>query len=235
MIRYDIDPSVTAFTLTRGDNGVITPQGLLSHRPDIRVAACHQTHSANVRLISKEFFELSRQTQENVLDDVDALISDQEGICLTVRTADCTPILLYDTVHRAIAAVHSGWRGTLQNIVHATFREMSAAFNTKPEETKALIGPSIAQSNYQVSDELFSLFSSADSRYASFFQVDLNAPGHYFLDVRGIVRQQLLDLNVPDFLLTVTELDTFTDERLYSARREGATTGRLISAIHLND
>lgn len=234
MIRYSIASGVTALTFTRDDKEAITSDGYLSLDTNIRAVECHQTHSANVRLISPELFSLAQESQEKILDDVDALITDTHNICLTVRTADCTPILLYDPTHQAIAAIHSGWKGTLQNIVRATFLEMTAAFRTSPSEVLVVIGPSIAQSNYQVGEELLYLFSSANPQWEVFFTPDLSSPNHFLLDVKGIVFQQLKDLGVKTESIFVSDLDTYTNPLLFSARRDGSSTGRLVSAIYLN-
>ena len=234
MIHYSIASGVTALTFTRDDNEVLTSDGYLSFDPNIRAVECHQTHSANVRLISPELFSLARQSQEKILDNVDALITNTHNICLTIRTADCTPILLYDPTHQAIAAIHSGWKGTLQNIVRATLLEMKAAFRTSPSEVLVVIGPSIAQSNYQVGEELFNLFSSANPQWEVFFTPDLFAPNHFLLDVKGIVFQQLKDLGVKPESISISDLDTYTNRHLFSARRDGTSTGRLVSAIYLN-
>ena len=62
---------------------------------------------------------------ETELKDTDAMITGQTGICLCVQTADCVPVLLFDPEKKAIAAIHSGWRGTVKNIAGAAENENS--------------------------------------------------------------------------------------------------------------
>jgi polyphenol oxidase len=84
----------------------------------------------------------------------DALISNQTGIALAVRTADCLPILIADTRNRAVAAVHAGWRGTLLEIVPKTVRAMGERFGTKPEDLVIAIGPGIGACCFEVGPEV---------------------------------------------------------------------------------
>jgi len=73
----------------------------------------------------------------------DALITDAKGLPIGIKVADCQGILLFDPVQNAIAAVHSGWRGSTQNIIGKTVRRMADEFGTEPEDILAAISPSI--------------------------------------------------------------------------------------------
>ena len=88
----------------------------------------HQTHSTVVVHVDR-----AGLTRED-LEGVDALVTDTPGVAIGVRTADCIPVLMYDPVHRAIGAVHSGWRGTVSMISKKTVMEMCRLFGTCPEE-----------------------------------------------------------------------------------------------------
>ncbi len=121
---------------------------------DDRLLLPRQTHSDHVRLVSSSFFSLSPDEQMALLDDTDALITAEHGVCIGISTADCVPILLFDAAHGAIAAVHAGWRGTVARIVEKTIAELSAAFGTKPSELKAAIGPCIMQESFEVGEEV---------------------------------------------------------------------------------
>jgi len=97
----------------------------------------HQTHSKNVYCLTKAL------NDDLEVEDYDALITDQPHVALMVQTADCQPVLLYDVVRKVIGAVHSGWRGSVQNVVAATVVEMGRAFDCHPENIRAAIGPSL--------------------------------------------------------------------------------------------
>lgn len=77
--------------------------------------------------------------------ECDGLITDQPGLALTIYSADCIPVLLYDPVRRVIAAVHAGWRGTAQDIAGKAVRKMHQDYNCQPENILAAIGPGISQ------------------------------------------------------------------------------------------
>lgn len=80
----------------------------------------HQTHGANVLTIDREFLALDSATAIETLYGVDATISAEKGIFLCVTTADCVPIILYDSQKEVISAIHAGWRGTVGRIVEKT-------------------------------------------------------------------------------------------------------------------
>ena len=90
----------------------------------------------------------------------DALISNQPGLTLSVRTADCLPILMADTRNRAVAAVHAGWRGTLLEIVPKTIEAMKDQFSTRPDDLVIAIGPGIGACCFEVGPEVASQFSA---------------------------------------------------------------------------
>ena len=96
----------------------------------------------------------------------DALITRERGVLLVVQTADCVPILLADTKGRAVAAVHSGWRGTLQRIAEKTLGRMRIEFGTEPQDVVAALGPAIGRSCYEVGSEVVEQFAAkfADAR-----------------------------------------------------------------------
>ena len=110
----------------------------------------HQVHGVEVRNIADEFFTMPENIRKMVLEGVDAIMTDQAGVCIGVSTADCIPVLLYDEEHHAAAAIHAGWRGTLARIVHKTLQEMAFAYKTDPKKLKAVIGPGISLDSFEV-------------------------------------------------------------------------------------
>ena len=119
-----------------------------------------QTHSVNVRHVGRE----DRGTgifREREYTDVDALMTDEEGVILSAFSADCVPILFYDKGHRAIASCHSGWRGTHGRILARVIEAMQREFSSKPEEIYIAIGPSICKNCYEVSEDVGEAFLDA--------------------------------------------------------------------------
>ena len=119
-----------------------------------------QTHSINVLRVGKEDRGKGIFRERNYTD-VDALITNEEGVILTAFSADCVPILFYDKGHRAIASCHSGWRGTHGRILARVIEAMQREFSSKPEEIYIAIGPSICKNCYEVSEDVGEAFLEA--------------------------------------------------------------------------
>lgn len=121
----------------------------------------HQIHSDSSRIIANEYFKLPANIREQIIEGVDAVMTNELNVCIGVSTADCIPILLYDTKHHATAAIHAGWRGTVKHIVQKTIKEMGIVYQTKPQELQAVIGPGISLQNFEVGDEVYEQFANA--------------------------------------------------------------------------
>jgi len=119
-----------------------------------------QTHSVNVRHVGREDRGKGIFRERNYTD-VDALITNEEGVILTAFSADCVPILFYDKGNRAIASCHSGWRGTHGRILARGIEAMQREFSSKPEEIYIAIGPSICKNCYEVSEDVGEAFLEA--------------------------------------------------------------------------
>ena len=114
----------------------------------------------------------------------DALITREPGVLVGVKTADCVPILLVDTLNRAIAAIHAGWRGTAEHISAKTVQEMCVLADARPENLLAAIGPSIGVCCYEVGPEVARRFETWIPEMGK-----ANGPVH--LDLRRINEIQL--------------------------------------------
>ncbi len=179
--------------------------------PPSDVVTVHQVHSA--RVISNRGMP-SRQEE-----DADALIDNTPGIALGIKTADCVPVLLADPAHRAIAAIHAGWRGTAASIVPSAIRSMAAEFGTHPEDIHAAIGPCIGPCCYEVGPEVARQFGVV-------------AAGHVHLDLPSINTRQLEGAGVRN--ISVSGQCTRCQADLYhSFRRDGQAAGRMLSWIRL--
>jgi YfiH family protein len=181
----------------------------------------------------------------------DASFADQAGLLLGVQTADCVPILLVDPKNRAVAAVHAGWRGTLARILAKTIGQMQMRYRTKPADLLAAIGPAIGGCCYQVGTEVATQFASQFADAADWFDelrtgdepnplqwLNMMPPGHQpppknvLLDLRKANRAQLLAAGLRDTNIFVSDLCTACRrDLLFSYRKEGAGTGRMLSAI----
>jgi purine-nucleoside/S-methyl-5'-thioadenosine phosphorylase / adenosine deaminase len=191
----------------------------------------------------------------------DALITDQPGILLSVRSADCVPILIADARGRAVAAVHAGWKGMLGGIVEKTVGEMRRNFKIRPADLRAAIGPSIAVCCYEVSEDLAEHFRgrfaageqflvsprSEDEQNASMRQpypppfLSRTPPGHGpdvvpgpHLNLQAAARYQLSRAGLAKSHIQDSGLCTACRTDLfYSHRKEGSYTGRMMAVIGL--
>jgi YfiH family protein len=86
----------------------------------------------------------------------DIILTDQPGLILMMRFADCVPIFLHDPIHRAIGIVHAGWLGTVRGAASAAVQAIQAQFGTDPANLVAGIGPSIGPDHYEVGNDVAS-------------------------------------------------------------------------------
>ena len=156
--------------------------------------------------------------RDGLIGEGDALITGQPGIAVSVRTADCYPILLVDSRRRAVAAVHAGWRGTAARIVSETIAEMRVRFETDPADIYAAIGPGIGGCCYEVGPDVARQFDQS--------------AGH--LDLADANRRQLIDSGVDISHVDMFGMCTFCDAaRFHSYRRDKEQAGRMVSFIRV--
>ena len=123
----------------------------------MRVVALRQIHSDIVHRVDAA---LPGDASSDSAPQGDALFTRERDMLLVVQTADCIPILLADAKHRAVAAIHAGWRGTLCRIAEKTLGRMKMEFGTRPEDVLAALGPGIGQCCYEVGPEVAKEFQA---------------------------------------------------------------------------
>jgi len=174
-------------------------------------------------------FELS-ELPEKPIDETDALLTNQPGLCLCVQTADCVPVLLFDSEKKVVAAVHAGWRGTVGKIVEVAVQKMLRNYDSNPEHIFAAIGPSISPDIYEVGDEVVSAAQKSIPNVEKTFSK--NGSGKFHFNLWEANRQLLLNNGIPDKNIQVLAECSFIEkDKYYSARREGINTGRMVSGI----
>lgn len=205
-------------------------KGLLLQRP-CELIIPFQTHGTKSRVIEKAFLDAASEVKKQLLNGVDALITRESGCCLCISTADCIPVLLYDRVHQVVAAVHAGWRGTVEYIVGHTLERMRSLFGTEGSAVVACIGPGISLESFEVGDEVYESFrlSGFDMTHLS---VRNTVTKKYHIDLCEANRQQLLDFGVSSRQIESAGICTYIHhEQFFSARRLGIKSGRILSGI----
>ena len=172
--------------------------------------------------------------------DADVLISDDPLVAVSVRAADCVPLLLADRRSGAVAAVHAGWRGTAAGAATAALESMAREFKTAPADVIAAIGPSIGACCYEVGSELVDAFAAAGhARHLIDRWFVVTPPprgsrerGRLRLDVAGANRDQLILAGVPEESIHVAGLCTAMHlDLLTSYRAEKEKAGRIAGVI----
>jgi YfiH family protein len=181
----------------------------------------------------------------------DGLITCMPGVLLAIQTADCLPVMLVDSKHRAVGVLHAGWRGTVQRIVEKGVGEMRRCFGTLPRDIKAAIGPGIHGCCYEVGPEVRQEFESQFAYAEDLFReieesepvrekypllfLTARAPGHsdlptkIFLDLVEANRRQLISAGVlPKNISASTLCTACHPDLLFSYRAEKGLTGRMM-------
>ena len=193
-----------------------------------------QTHSTDSLVINEAYQNATHSERQAMLQGIDALITRTPGYCICVSTADCIPILLYDKEHRAIAAVHAGWRGTVNRILTQTLRRMQTLYGTDGKDVIACIGPGISLDSFEVGDEVYEAFRTGDfpMEYISIWKPETHK---YHIDLWAANRLQLSDFGVPPRQIESAGICTYRQhEDFFSARRLGIKSGRILSGIMIN-
>lgn len=192
-----------------------------------KLTSVWQIHSDLVKVVQNQ------ADVENTEEKFDALTSDLENILAGVKTADCVPVLLGDTRTNAYAAIHAGWRGTVESIVIKTINKMQDNFGTKAEDLVCAIGPAATCKSYEIGQDVIDNFRQNFSNIEHIFQP--TKEGHALIDLHLANKEQLLSVGVnPENIYvapfcTMDRTDLFFSYR--AEKRKFGKTGRLMSVI----
>ena len=266
LLYYDLAEGVTAFSTTRhggmsqdnyaelninpfcGDDGVFIEMNLSLLAQELDVPEEHiflpqQCHEADCFWLEKSFLQLPVSRQRRLLAGVDAMVTQQTGICIGVSTADCIPVLLFDIRRRVAGAVHAGWRGTRQRIVQKVIAGMRSAFGSEPADLVAQIGPGISLKNFEVGDEVYAYFARAGFPMEQISrrmpppspdgaQPAVDAPLKWHIDLPLCNELQLQEAGVRPACIRRSDICTYDRAAdFFSARRLGADCGRIYTGI----
>lgn len=230
--------STMNFSFSRGDNEEAVRENFrrmanaLGVEEDSFVFS-HQTHTTNVRKVTLED-KGKGLTRPLDYQDVDSLITNVPGLCLSTFYADCVPLYFVDPVHKAIGLSHSGWRGTVGKIGNVTIQRMKEEYGSEPADLIAAIGPSICQECYEVSEDVIfefqKSFDKKDWKHIYYkkengkYQLDLWRANEIILEEAGVLRENM----------AVTNLCTCCNhEFLFSHRASHGKRGNLAAFLAL--
>ncbi len=195
-----------------------------------RLITPRQTHGVRVEAITPRFLQLPESEQLDLLDGVDALITDCKGVAIAVATADCVPVVLYDPRQEVAAVIHAGWRGMVGHIIYRTIEVMVDRYGVSPAALQAGIAPSIGPDEFEVGDEVVEAFRLAGfdtsviaRRYPS---------GRYHIDLWATATEELMACGVDLSHIEVAGICTCTHhDEFFSARALGTDSGRFLTGI----
>lgn len=165
----------------------------------------------------------------------DAMLTDQPGVTLYMRFADCVPVFLYDPHRRVVGMVHAGWQGTVNRVVSKTVQVMQAKYNSRPGDLLAGIGPSIGPHHYPVGPEVIEQVHQAFGADSSgLLGVEHRGNGRYGVEFDLWSANRLILEQAGVFQIETAEICTACHvEDWYSHRGEGGRTGRFGALIAL--
>lgn len=188
--------------------------------PAERCVLSQQTHTTNIRIVNEE--DAGKGIfKESDIKDIDGLVTNVKNLPIVIFYADCVPILLYDSTKKVVAAVHAGWKGTVNNIAGKAIDIMVEKFGCNPGNILAAIGPSIGSCCFETGPEVAEKFISAGlSEFVEFkgekFYIDLQSVNEHFMKNNGVE-----NINISHLCTKCNTADFF------SHRGCGADTGRM--------
>ena len=221
-------------SLTRGDD----PEAVNENRRRLAAAIgveerkmvyTNQTHTTNVAVVDETNYG-------ETMPETDGMITNVPGLCLVTFYADCVPLYFVDPVKRVIGLSHSGWRGTVHKMAIATVRKMQETFGCDPVDIRSVVGPSICQECYEVSEDVIDEFRAnyKETDWDSLFYRKEN--GKYQLDLWRANEINLLDAGVKAEHMAVTNVCTCCNhELLFSHRYTKGKRGNLSAFLALKE
>jgi len=184
-----------------------------------QIAIPGQTHSTNVKYAEKG----------GNYSNADALYTNKTNIYLTVQTADCFPVFIYDPIEKVIAVVHAGWQGAVKNILTITLNKIRNDYNVKYENLNVAIGPGIQPTCFEVKKDVF-------SKFPTIFLKEHPDKSKRYLDLNAFLFAQLIDYGVKTTNIFSDKTCTHCDsKRFYSYRRSGKKSGRMMGIIGMRN
>lgn len=180
-----------------------------------------QVHSNNIFYING-----NANGGVNFYDETDGLIGGH-GDVLVIKSADCLPVIVYDSVNTRIAAVHSGWKGTANSIVKEAITKM-LSLESRAADLKIYVGPHIQKTSFEVMDDVKNVFEKIFSYEGIIFKKD---DKHYLIDLGKVVKCDAISMGVKEKNIYISSTDTVTDKRFHSYRRDKKDYGLMYTLV----
>lgn len=180
-----------------------------------------QVHSNNIALVNG-----NGSGGVHFYDETDGLIGGK-GDVLVIKSADCLPVIVYDSVNEHIAAVHSGWKGTANSIVKEAITKM-ISLGSKAEDLKIYVGPHIQKMSFEVKSDVKEIF---EKNFSYEGIIEKKDETHYLIDLGRVVTLDAMSLGVKEENIYISSVDTVTDQRFHSYRRDRKDYGLMYTLV----
>ena len=184
-----------------------------------------QTHSDITLNVDRSFGGEGILREQRFLE-ADGLMTTEKDLTLLIFFADCVPVLLADKKTKVISAVHSGWRGTKDNITGKALDKMINEHHSDPKDILCAIGPSIGICHFEVSEDVYNELIALYGNDCGIIK-----EGKHYLDLKQAVYNQAVSRGLLPQNIAKSELCTFCDSDLCSFRREGEKAGRMAAFL----
>ena len=194
-----------------------------------KIISPRQTHTNNVVVINEDNLDYE-------LQDVDGVITKLKGVALTIATADCQSIILYDKKNEVIGNIHSGWKGTLNKILSNGINLMIKEFSSNVEDIIVCIGPSIMGCCFEVDKDVVDMFNNNFTDIEKFIRLGEIKDGKqkYYIDTVEINKRELINLGILEDNIYLSNICTkCSSDIYYSYRVDGQDSGRNVTLISM--
>lgn len=192
-----------------------------------KIISPRQTHTNNVVVINED-------NLDSELQDVDGVITKLKSVALTIATADCQSIILYDKKNEVIGNIHSGWKGTLNKILNNGINLMIKEFSSNVEDIIVCIGPSIMGCCFEVDKDVVDMFTNNFDDIEEFIKLGEIKDGKqkYYIDTIGINKRELINLGILEENIYLSNVCTkCSSDTYYSYRVQGQDSGRNVTLV----
>ncbi len=200
------------------------------------IVISQQVHKTNIRVVTakdrgKGLF-IPRDYSE-----IDGLITNEPGITLVTKYADCVPLYFVDTKQKAIGLTHSGWRGTVAGIGSCTVEELHCQYGSEPKDIIAVIGPSICKECFEIGEDVAVEFEKAfPEAYDLKILARIGDSSKYLCDLWVANRQVLIKAGLPEENIHISGVCTCcNDEILFSHRKTAGKRGSLAAFLAIKE
>lgn len=187
----------------------------------------NQVHGDGIIVVDKKILNEGRGRKL----DFDGIISNTPGIAMSIKTADCVPIIMVDYVNRVVGAFHAGWKGTSLGIVPKAVGIFSERFSSAASNIFAAIGPAIGPCCYEVDEKVADSMKNMPGN--DLFLRARKKRGKWMLDLSAANRFQMLEAGIPRENIATAKICTACRSDLFFSYRKEGVTGRQFSFVML--